>query len=826
MSAIFEDIRYAVRTLRKSPGSTAAALLTLCLSIGAGTAIFSVAYAMLLRPLPYAKPDRLVRVWAINPEKGIDVAYQRKTADSMSPAEFHDWRESGVFESMVGYWAFIGPQTDLENPPEVFTFAVSEGFFDLLGVQPILGRGFLPEEEQATENPVIVIQHDLWQGRFSGDPEIIDRTIEINEDPYTIVGVMPPGFVFANRRLNGFVPLVWVDRLRENRGFRNVKVIARLKEDSTLDETRAAGDVFAANLAEDHPKESGGWEVALVPIAEDTAGETYPAMRALLLAIGLVLLIACSNIANLLLVRAAGRSKEIVVRAALGASRWRLARQMLAESMLVSLAGGALGLLLASGLIKGIRAMSPSQHSFASKIIQADTVQLDLTVAAFSFGCALVAGVLFGLIPALRSSKPDLLSGLKDSGRGTAGGRSVRRLQDTLVVVQVALAVAMVVGGTLLAASFERLHRRGPGIRAEGVLSIFVGVPTSKLWDELDESGIDRDEQWTRVRAYLLERQRGIVRRLAALPGVESVATANRVLYEGWYIKRPFAIEGRAPGLDDTQSPVAFWKAVSPDYFRTVGVPLQSGRFLRPGEEGGVLVDQELATKWFPDGDAVGRRVRRFAGDDLSRIVGVVGDVREAGLYHEAPPIIYAASSFLRAYSVLVRTNRDPLSIVGEVRQAILSASPGAMVERPQALERLVLDSTYELNYAMAMLGGLAVLSLLLAVIGVYSVLSYSVRQRTSEIGVRMALGAERNAVLRLIVRQGVALTALGSLAGLALAAGLTRFLGSLLHGVEPWDPVVFCAVAALMLAVGAVAAYGPARRAAAVQPIEALRYE
>ena len=833
-----QDLVFGFRSFRKNPGFTATLLVTLALGVGVGTAIFSVINAVLLQPPPYENADRLVMVWDVNESRGIDVEFQRRTADSMGPAEFRDWQDkSGVFDKMVGFSAFITALSDLEPPEEFFIYRTSPGLFDLIGTQPMLGRGFSPEDEKEGGEKVLILFHDFWRQHFASDPNAIGKTVRLRDEPYTVIGVMPPGFNFYNRQADALAPMPWTDRLlRFSRNYRNWKVMAQLKPGTDLSETQAQADVFAANLARDYPESSEGWGVRLVPVTEDSAGSLFLAMQALLGAIGCVLLITCTNVANLLMVKASGRSKEIAVRSAIGAGRRRLIRQMLTESLCLSAVGGALGLGIAFFLVEQFRTMLPYRHTWAKYVVQAESIAVDGWVVGFAFAVTVATGLLFGLLPALGASKTDLNESLKDVGQGSVGGRKHRRTRDVLVVCEVALAVVMVIGATLLVRSSLALYRQGPGFRADNTLSISVRVPTQDLREQMEGEGLEQDQAAQKFNFALRSRQSHVFEAVKALPGVESVAAVSRVPLNGFYVVVDHTIQNHLPATP-SDIPRAVVARVTTNYFSQFGIPLLQGRTFEsrdsPDTPRVVVINRELKRRYFRGENPIGRRIRWGAPDSeweapWETIVGVVGDVHVAGMQEPPIPALYRSIEQMPrpVWALLVRTPNDPLAWLPDVRKTIAAAVPGTVVSRPQTVAKIVADSAYQLNYSMLMMTGLAVLALVLAVVGLYGVLSQTVRERTKEIGLRMALGAARRDILAEVVGHGVSRVALGVGFGLIGSAVLGRFLSNLLFGIGPNDALTFVGVAAALLLTAVVAAYIPARRAAGVDPMIILRHE
>ncbi len=835
---ISQDVRYAFRALASRPAAAALSISTLALSIGVATAVFSVVNGVLLQPLPYRDAGRLVMAWGVNPEEGLAVPQQRNVARSMSVREYLDWeKDSGVFEDVVAFNSFLATLTDTDDPEGVFGYGSTPGLFQMLGVEPMLGRGFLPEEEQPGGERAYVLMHEFWQRRFRADPGVVGEEMEANGLRGRIVGVMPPGFVFFNRQVDLLLPYpiesYWLESPRNRRSWR---VMGRIREGMSLTQAQAQADVFAQRLAQQYPESNAGWQVKLIPVSEESAGHLWPAMRALLGAVCFLLLIACSNVAGLLLVQASVRSKELAVRTAMGAGRWRLMRQMMIESLALGIGGCIAGLGIAWGMVRYFQTLLPDRFAFAKYMLQAEAVQIDPWVLTFALAASVGAALLFGLVPAWRASAPNLVETLNDTGKGSAGGRKGRAVRDVLVVAEVALAVVMVTGAGLLVRSFMKLYQQGAGIQYDNTLTLYVGTPFDDLREQVQREQLRGADAREVFQSAFRTRRNLILEEVAKEPGVESVAAGDLPL-SAWYGMGEFYIEGRVDEFSDTP-PRAVLRTVTPNYLGQLGIPLATGRGFDERDDQDApqvaIISQELARRYFSDQDPLGQRIGRgspTATPDPSRlytVIGVAGDVHVDGMNRPPPPIVYTAmlQSASPRMSLLVKTRIEPMAMLQPIRDAVRRAVPRASADRARTLEAVVRDSVYEVHYSMLLMSGLALLALALAIVGVYGVLSFSVRERTREIGVRMSLGAERSQVLHLVVRQGVKLAAVGVALGLVAAAGLTRFLATLLFGVEPLDLATFGAVAALLVLAAGLASYAPARRAASVDPTYALRHE
>jgi putative ABC transport system permease protein len=810
MRTLWQDLRYGARVLRKSPGFTAVAVAALALGIGANTAIFSVVDNVLLRPLGYAEPSRLVALW----EEGKTRGFRGQT--ELAPANYFDLREQArAFERVAAFSPHSLNLTGAGEPERLEGQRVSADLFPLLGVRPARGRWFLPEEDAFGADRAVVFSHSLWVRRFGADPALVGRTVALDGVPHTVVGVMPPHFHFPGRE-EFWVPMAMHPEEAAGRGDHYLRAVGRLREGVS---SEAAGDevrAFAERLARQYPETNGGLGMVVVPLHEEFVGGARPALLILLGAVGLVLLIACANVANLLLARAAARRREVAVRAALGAGRLRLVRQMLTESLLLATLGGAAGLLLAVWSVDLLSALVPPEVAAAGR------QPLDARVLLFTLAVSLVTGVVFGLAPALQSSNPRLSEALKEAGRYTGSGAGRGRARGALVVCEVAVALMLVVGAGLLLKGFWRLRAVEPGFRAEGVLTMKVILPAAKY---------AKPEQ---RRAFYDE----TLRRVAALPGVESAAMISflPLTFRGMYFT--FTAEGRPPATA-AERPNAVYRVVSPDYFRAMGVPVLRGRAFAASDTAEapavMVVSRAMAERHWPGEDPIGRRLKVGPPDSRNpwaTVVGVVGDVRHGALSNELEPEMYApyaqeTRGFTAPRDLVVRTSAgDPLSLAAAVREAVWSVDKDQPVSGARTLEQVLGESVARQRLYLLLLGAFAGLALVLAAVGVYGVMSYAVAQRTHEIGVRVALGAGRADILRLVVGQGMLLGLAGVGVGLAGAFALTRVMSSLLYGVTATDPAVYASVALLITLVALLACYVPARRAMKVDPMEALRYE
>lgn len=806
MGTIWQDVRYGVRMLAGSPGLTAVAVLALALGVGANTAIFSVVNTVLLRPLPFKNSEQLVRVWATNAKKGVN-------NHPTSFLNFVDWQtENHVFESMTAYSAASATLTGGDAPELVKGVVVSAGMFPTLGVQPMLGRFFSADEAKAGNAPVVVLGYGLWQRRFGADRKVIGREITLDGKSTTIVGVMPPGFKFPldEEKTDFWSPHNPDSEMNAARGARYLSVVARLKPNVTLQQAQAEMDTISSRLEQQYPANNTGRGVRLVSMYEDTVGSVRPALLVLLGAVGCVLLIACANVANLLLARAAGRHKEIAIRTALGATRARIVRQLLTESLLLAIMGGSLGLLLAMWGLDLLVATIPASVPRVAEI------SLDARVLGFTLAVSALTGIIFGLAPALTASKLDLNESLKEGGRGSTEGVRRNRVRSLLVVSEIALSLVLLIGAGLLLKSFQRLREINPGFNPTNVLTMNLELPESK-YAKADQQGAFFQQ--------LLERTR-------TLPGVESLGVIDPLPLSGNNKTTTFNIEGRPPvaPTDQLSSNV---RTISSDYFRAMGIPLLKGRALSERDNKDaplvMVVNETLARQFFPNEDPLGKRATVYPFKTPCEIVGVVGDVKHRTLEGEPTPEFYI--SYLQApqpaMALVARTaSGDPTNLVGAMRNAVGEIDKDQPISDIQTMNQLLSQSIAPGRFNMLLLGLFAFIALLLAAIGIFGVMSYSVTQRTHEIGIRIALGAQAVDVLRLVVGQGMALALVGVGLGLLGAIAVTRLMASLLYGVSATDPLIFAGISLLLTIVAFVACYVPARRAMKVDPMVALRHE
>ncbi len=811
MDALLKDLRFALRGLRRSPGFAAAAVLCLALGIGANTAVFSVLNAVLLRPLPFEDPERIVLVWE-------QMLAQDMAEMPASGAEFLDYREQAKsFSEMAALINRYVNLTGEGEPERVAAARVSASLFPLLGADAALGRTFLAEEDRLGNEKVALLSHGLWRRRFGGDRRIVGRKIMVSDEPFTVVGVMPPEFRF---KVGMFEHELWVpiainlDRLPP-RDFRGLTLAARLAPGVTLARAQAEMDVIAARFQRDFPEvypADSGWGVRLEPLQEQIVGDIRPALALLMATVALVLLIACANVANLLLARATARQKEVSIRAAIGASRGGLVRQFLTESVVLALLGGGLGLLLAGLGVRALLAMNPGY------IPRLGELRIDPAVLGFTLLVSLATGLLFGLAPALRAFRPDLQGNLKEGGKTSAGGSARHRLRSALVVAEVALALVVLVGAGLLARSLLRLQALDLGFDAGNVLTMQLYLSPTKY-----PEGAQQVAQTQR----LLER-------LEQLPGVRAAGAVTGLPLSEVQFLVETKVEGHT-SADGQSQPVFDWRPISPGYFRAIGIPLRDGRAFGALDHAAAapvaIVDEELAARYWPGQSALGKRLMLTTGQpgnkvEWRRVVGVVGHVRALGLEGESREQVYTPlpQSPFPYVSVALRTSSDPARVADLARQAIWAADPDQPVDHVQTMEEIVRGSAAGRRSYTVLLAAFAGVALVLATLGVYGVMAYSVAQRRHEIGIRMAMGARPADVSQLVVRQGLRLAAVGLLLGAVLSLASSRWVASLLFGVGAGDPVTLVGVALLLGGVMLLASYLPARRAARTDPMVTLR--
>jgi putative ABC transport system permease protein len=808
-----QDLRYAVRGLIRAPGFTLVALATLGLGIAASTSIFSVVNGILIRPLPYPESDRLVELFRTESDG--------EQLDNHSGANYLDIKsQSRSFAGLAGHRSLRYTVVADATPRLVEGASVTAEFFDVVGVSPTLGRAFSPAIDGPGAPQAVVLSHAMWQGHFGGDLQIIGRSLQANDQPYAIVGVMPPGFAFPAKALFWTsspyeVPESPVDVGEDPAAVRNLSwfsVIGRLADGVTLDQAQAESSIIAERIRQQHPEVDEG--TLLIPLHEATVGDVKDSLLVLLAAVGFLLLIACANVANLLLVRASGREREIAVRVALGAGRGRVLRQLVTESLVLALSGGAVGLLLALWGTSALLSLAPDG------VPRVAEVGVDLSVLGFTLLTAITTGILFGLAPAIQTFSLGAGRSASLGGIRQTAGRSRTRLRNGLIVGEVAVSLLLLVGAGLMVRTLATLSAIDPGFDSRNVLTARVWIPATKYQEDEDIIGFYR-ETLTRV---------------GSIPGVESAgAVLSLPVNSGINGTFTFSIEGKS-FENDPDGPSAGFQVTTPEYIETLGIPLLQGRWFTEGDDSEapdvVVINQALAEKYWPGEDPVGKRMTWGSPDDEDpawiTIVGVIGNTRHFGLDQEARSEIYQPylQGSLTYLTLVLKSAVDPATLTAAVRQAVATVDPAQPISAVATMEQVLFDSLGSRRFNMLLLVAFAVTALALAAVGLFGVLSYSVSQRYSEIGIRMALGARSSRVVGRIMREGVGLTLLGLGIGVVGALGLTRLMRSMVHGVSTSDPATFVAGVLLLIAVAAVASCVPALRASRIDPIKVLKAE
>ncbi len=806
MSNLLQDIRYGFRMMWKRPVFTLVAVLAIALGIGANTTVFSVVDVLLLRPFSFEQPEEVFMVW----ERNLQAGFSR---GSVSPPNYLEMRtETRTLENLSAFHSASFNLSDGEKAERLEGTLVSPSLFDLIGARPALGRTFRSDEEEEGKDSVVIISDGLWKRRFGSDPAIVNSQIRLNGKAYTVVGVMPPKFAFLPGGGDVWKPLAFTTRQREARGDHFLQVAGRLKKGATPEQAQSEMSAIASRVAQQYPEFNTGREFAVESMIASYTRGPRPFLTVLLGAVGFVLLLACANVANLLLVRSASRQKEIAIRMALGASRLRLVRQLLTESVMLALLGGGLGLLLA---VWGVDLMASGVPASLAKYMPGwENVGLNARAFYYTLAVSLLTGIVFGLAPALQATKPNLNEDLKEGGRTSGvGGRS--RLRSALIVSEVALSLLLLIGAGLMIRSFMGLLQVEPGFNSSNVLVADLSV-----------AGQRYDEPRARVDFYtqLLERVEG-------LPGVQSAGAVSIIPLSRSNSSSSFSIAGQPPPPHG-QEPNANWRPASPSYIQTINIPLLRGRSLEERDNRiesprVLLVNEALARRHFPNQDPLGQRLH-FGEGDAWEIVGVVGNVKHEDLQQGFNSEVYVphAKSARREMSIVVKTSGDPSQIVSAVEDALHSIDSDQPIYNVRTMDRVVVESLAPQRVTMGMLGVFAGIALLLAAIGIYAVMSYSVAQRTHEIGIRMALGAQSGDILKMVVRQGMLLAGIGISIGLVAAYFLMQAMTKILYGVSPNDPLTFFGIALLLALVSFAANFFPARRATRVDPMVALRYE
>jgi putative ABC transport system permease protein len=820
MGTMWQDIRYGWRMLRRSPGFAVVAILTLAIGIGANAAMFSVINTVLLKPLPFQHASRVVFIWETDPNRNI----ARGVA---SPAEVLDWRDlSKSFAEISAWRAWYYNLTGTNEPEQLIGGTASGNFFRMLGVSPILGRDFSPEDEQRGHDQVVIINYGLWQRRFGGDPGIVGRSILVDEKPLVVIGILPSGFtLFGNsREIDMWMPFAF-DRAQLNREDHSVTVLARLRDGVSLSQAQAEMETVFAQLKTQFPGIDQQNGVRLVPFRDDLSRNLRTGLFILFCAVAVVLLIACANIASLMLARAASREREIAVRASLGAGRRRIMRQLLTESALLALIGGALGIVFAYGGLHLLRAAFPPGGGYG-EIPHSEWLRIDWTVLGFTAAISLITGLLFGLAPAIQISRSELYESLKEGSRGSTAGRRSQLTRSSLVVSEVAFSLLLLVGAGLLLRSFYRLMSDDLGFNPDHVLTAQVWLPESRY-----PSGTP-----------VINFYQQTIDRLGAIPGVASASAVDFLPLSGWGDFCNFDIVGRpvapADQPDTAQYRVADWR-----YLRTMGIHIKQGRDFTsadgPDSQGVVILSESLVRRYWPNENPIGKQLRLkfpaaknawqpLARDSWLTIVGVVGDVRELEWTEDKGGKLYLpySQNSSRIMRLVVRSGIDPAQLTSAMRQAVESVDSSQPITEIRTMDGMLSAALSQRRLNMSLLVIFAAIATILAAIGIYGLMAYAVTMRVHEIGIRMALGAEPGDVLKMVVSDGMKLAALGLVIGIVGAAFLTRYLESQLYGIKTSDPFTFVGVALGLALVAAAACYFPARRATKIDPLSALRHD
>ena len=807
-----QDVRYALRMLLKNPGFTFVAVITLALGIGATSAMFSVINAVLLRPLPYHEPERLVTIWEESPERDL---YQIP----VSFANLRDWADqTQTFEQIAAYTFTNLNLSGAGEPARLATVRTSANLFSLVGAAPLLGRTFLAEEDNEGSGRVVILSHAVWRQRFGSDPGVIGQSLALNNQAYTVVGVMPASFQFPvgfgylgkvlNDPIELYVPLAPTKR-EAARGNYSFFTIGRLKPGATIEQARAELTTIEGRLEQQYPDTNTGMAVSLVATREQTVKEIRPALLVLFGAVSFLLLIACANIANLLLARGASRQKEFAIRAALGASRARVLRLLLTESVILSLAGGCLGLLLALWSTDALVALGPDN------LPRLHEVGIDGRVFGFTLAVSLATSILFGFIPAIHAAKPDLNEALKEGSRGSTGSGAAKRIRGALVSAEVALSLVLLIGAGLMIRSFFRLQQMNLGFNPDNALAVNLSLSPTRYPEDRQQAAFFHEA----------------LERLQSLPGIQAAGATTGLPLTLNLSGTDFRIEGR-PEPEAGKEMMVHTRSVSPGYFGTLGISLIKGRDFSDRDKrdapGAAIINIELTRIYFPNEDPIGKRITFDDGGTWLSIVGIIDDVKQLGQDSAAKPEVYFPFSQMTSssMSLVVRTSASPASVVASIKDQIQQIDKDLPITDVKTMRQLLAESVSGRRFNMLLLTIFGAVALILAAVGIYGVISYSVSQRTHEIGIRMALGADTRHVLRLVVGQGMWLALVGIAIGLGASFFLTRLMSTLLFGVTATDPITFAVISVTLTGVALAATLAPSRRATKVDPMIALRYE
>jgi predicted permease len=807
MNKLMQDLRYGIRTLFKRPGFAVIAIATLALGIGASTVIFTVVDAALLRGLPYREPDRLFHLWEKTPK-------QEFSKREFSYPDYQDYQQNNVFEGLAAYTGGGAILSGYGEPESVAAPEASANFFTVLGVEPLIGRTFQEGDDKAGAPRIVVLSYGLWQRRFGGNPGVLGQGVTLDGQGYAVVGVLPPSFQFAMRNADLWVPYQPSELVRTRRSRHGTNVIGRLKPGVLAEQAQAEMNVIAGRIEQQHNDSHAGVTARVVPLQEEIVGTVRPILLVLLAAVAFVLLIACANVASLLLTRSIARQKEVAIRAALGASRWRVVRQMLTESLILSLAGGLAGVAIAYWGVPALVATMPQNQLNQLPFLK--SLQIDWSILGFSLGLSLLTGLIFGIVPALQSSRLDLNEVLKEGGRQASAGTG-QRLRSAMVAGEIALAVVLLVGAGLMMKSLLRLLQTDVGFNTENLLTMTIALPPSKYPEA---------EPVFNFYAQLQQR-------VQSLPGVVGAGTVDILPLNGGNTTR-FYVDGDPlpPPGKETE---ANMRVVNEHYFQTIGVPLIAGRLFderdRDGAPTVVIIGKTIADRLFAGRDPIGKRLRYAAAQvDPVTIVGVVGDVKITGLDEEIRPVLYYPFRQAGDYSssLVVRTNTDAASLANSVRGEVRNLEPDAVIMNVNTMERMIsqTQASFIRRFPALVISIFAGVALLLASIGIYGVVSYSVSQQIHYIGIRMALGAGPADILKMVLKQGLVLAVAGLVIGVVAALLLMRLLETLLYQVKTTDVAIFAIVTGTLFVVALLACYIPARRATKVDPLVALRYE